>query len=254
MIKPLGRPRKRLAMRLIGASAIAAIVLFLLVYFVLFPTSSPKPFKLTPATTAAASNSTSSTAAPSTTSSSTASTQVGGSWKISSGSQAGYRVREKLAFLPAQSDAVGRTSQISGAATLAESAGIVKISSATFQVAVNTLKSDRSMRDEKVHSIGLESDRFPTATFVLATPISVSSKAIKGHVAHLAIIGTFTIHGVAKKETVPVEMSLSGATLEAAGALTFPWSEFGMTAPSVGGFVNVTEKATMEFDLRLLRS
>lgn len=253
MMRSSRRPSKRLAMRLIGAGAIAAIVLFLIVYFVLFPTSSPKPFKLSPATTAATSGSTSSTT-PSTTSSSTAPTQVGGSWKISAGSQAGYRVREKLAFLPAQSDAVGRTSQISGTAALAETAGVVKISSATFTVAVNTLKSDRSMRDEKIHSIGLESDRFPTASFVLGTPISVSGKVIKGHVAHLAITGTFTIHGVSKKETVPVEMSLSGATLEAAGALTFPWSEFGMTAPSVGGFVNVTEKATMEFDLRLTRS
>jgi polyisoprenoid-binding protein YceI len=253
MMKPSTRPRKRLAMRLIGASAIVAIILFLLVYFVLFPTSSPKPFKLSPATTAT-SGSTSSTTTPSTTSSSTAGTRVSGSWKISAGSQAGYRVREKLAFLPAQSDAVGRTSQISGSATLAEAAGLVKISSAAFTVAVNTLKSDRSMRDEKIHSIGLESDRFPTASFVLTTPISVSSKAIKGHVARLAITGTFTIHGVSKKETVPVEMSLSGATLEAAGALTFPWSEFGMTAPSVGDFVNVTEKATMEFDLRLTRS
>jgi hypothetical protein len=36
-------------------------------------------------------------------------------------------------------------------------------------------------------------------------------------------------------------------------SLTFPWSEFNMTAPSVGGFVNVTNKATMEFDLHLQR-
>jgi hypothetical protein len=47
---------------------------------------------------------------------------------------------------------------------------------------------------------------------------------------------------------------LAGSALEAAGSLTFPWSEFGMTAPSIGGSVNVTEKATMEFDLRLQRA
>jgi len=35
------------------------------------------------------------------------------------------------------------------------------------------------------------------------------------------------------------------------GSLTFPWSEFNMTAPSVGGFVTVTGHATMEFDLHL---
>jgi hypothetical protein len=64
----------------------------------------------------------------------------------------------------------------------------------------------------------------------------------------------FNIHGVSNQETLPVEMSASGSTVQAVGSLTFPWSEFGMTAPSIGGFVNVTEHATMEFDLRLARS
>ncbi len=246
------RPRKRLAIRLLGAGVFSAIVIFLLVYFVLFPTSSPKPFKLSTSSVPATSTPSTSTSGAST--SSSGSTQLSGRWKIVAGSQAGYRVREKLAFLPAQSDAVGRTSQISGSATLSEAAATIKISAASFSVAVNTLKSDRSMRDEKIHSIGLESDRYPSATFALSKPLSLPASAVKGHVAHVEVTGTFTIHGVAKQETVPVEISLSGATLEAAGALTFPWSEFGMTAPSVGGFVTVTDKATMEFDLRLART
>jgi polyisoprenoid-binding protein YceI len=120
-------------------------------------------------------------------------------------------------------------------------------------VAVDTLKSDRSMRDEKIHEIGLESSRYPTATFTLTTPATIPTSAITGKVARVTATGTFNIHGVAKTVTVPVEMSLSGSTFEAAGSLTFPWSEFGMTAPSVGGFVNVTDKATMEFALRMQR-
>ena len=38
------------------------------------------------------------------------------------GSEAGYRVREQLANLPAESDAVGRTSDVTGSITL-EAAG-----------------------------------------------------------------------------------------------------------------------------------
>jgi hypothetical protein len=49
-------------------------------------------------------------------------------------------------------------------------------------------------------------------------------------------------------------MRLSNSQIETVGAITFPWSEFNMTAPSVGGFVNVTNKATMEFDLHLQRA
>jgi polyisoprenoid-binding protein YceI len=245
------RPSKRVAV-LIGGAGVGLIVAgLLLVYFVIFPTSSPKPFKLTVSTLT---NATRANAPPSATKPSTSTTTLSGTWQVARGSQAGYRVREKLGFLPAQSDAVGRTSQITGSATLSESNGTVTIQVASFEVAVNTLKSDRSMRDEKIHEIGLESDRYPTATFTLSTPLAVPASALTGKVVHASVTGAFDIHGVTKTETLPAELALSGSTLAAVGSLTFPWSEFGMTAPSIGGFVNVTGNATMEFDLRLQRT
>ncbi len=246
MVKLPGNPsKKRKALLVVAGGATVIVVVFLLVYFVVFPTSSPEPFKLATSTV---------TSTGSASATSTATVSTGGRWRVATGSEAGYRVREKLGFLPAQSDAVGRTSSITGAAVLNESKSTITITTASFDVAVNTLKSDRSMRDEKIHEIGLESDRYPTATFVLATPVTLTRNALTGHVIRASVTGIFNIHGTSKRETLPVEFSLAGSTLETAGAFTFPWSEFGMTAPSVGGFVNVTGKATMEFDLRLQRA
>ena len=246
MVKLPGNPsKKRVALLAVGGGFTLIVVALLLVYFVLFPTSSPKPFKLVTSTAASTG---------STSSASTSTASAGGHWSVATGSQAGYRVREKLAFLPAQSDAVGRTSSVTGEATLTESKGTITITAASFDVAVNTLKSDRSMRDEKIHEIGLESNHYPTARFVLSAPVTLTTSAATGHVKRASVTGVFTIHGTSKRETLPVELTLAGSTLEAAGSLTFPWSEFGMTAPSLGGFVNVTEKATMEFDLRLRRA
>ena len=246
MVKLPGNPsKKRMALLVVGAGFTLIVVVFLLVYFVVFPTSSPKPFKLATSTA---------TSTVSTSSGPTSTVSTGGRWSVSTGSEAGYRVREKLGFLPAESDAVGRTSSITGAAVLTESKGTITITAASFDVAVNTLKSDRSMRDEKIHEIGLESNRYPTATFVLATPVTLTKNALAGHVMRASVTGIFNIHGTSKRETLPVEFTLAGSTLETAGSFTFPWSEFGMTAPSVGGFVNVTGKATMEFDLRLQRA
>ena len=119
---------------------------------------------------------------------------------------------------------------------------------------MNTLKSDRSQRDEKIHEIGLESSRYPTATFAQSQALQVALASVEDRVAHTTVTGIVEIHGVSKRERIPVELTLRGGTLEAAGALTFPWEEFGMSAPSVGGFVSVTGKATMEFDLRLARA
>ncbi len=36
-------------------------------------------------------------------------------------------------------------------------------------------------------------------------------------------------------------------------ALTFPFSDFGMTPPSIAGFVSVDDNATLEFSLDLVR-
>jgi polyisoprenoid-binding protein YceI len=126
------------------------------------------------------------------------------------------------------------------------------VTAAPFRIAVDTLTSDRAQRDERIHSIGLESDQYPTATFnKLSKPIELPAGATGGKVVKVPATGAFTIHGTTKTETVPLQLSLTPTALQAVGSLTFPWSEFGMTAPSVGGFVNVTAKATMEFDLRL---
>lgn len=248
MAKRPGRPQtKRGTVLAIGGGLVVfAFAALALIYFVLFPTSSPKRFSLTSST---ATRSSSPPSAPA-----ESGTQIGGRWKIASGSVAGYRVREKLAFLPAQSDAVGRTSTISGEATVTKSKTGVTVSAASFSVAVNTLKSDKAMRDEKIHSIGLESDTYPTATFKLASAVTLPASALKGRVERVQASGVFDIHGVSKRETLPLEMSVSNSGIQAVGSLTFPWSEFNMTAPSIGGFVNVTNQATMEFDLRLQRA
>jgi polyisoprenoid-binding protein YceI len=225
-----------------GAVVVLGGVGLALVYFVLFPTSAPKPFALTSPT----STSTATTAASS-------GAKIAGTWTIATGSEAGYRVREKLEFLPAQSDAVGRTSAITGSMTLTGSNSALQVTAASFKADLSKLKSDRSMRDERIRTIGLQSDTYPTATFKLTKPITLPADVQGISAASVSATGVLTIHGVSKTVTIPLEMRLTGSAIEAVGSLAFPWGEFGMTAPSVGGFVNVTNKATMEFDLHLTR-
>jgi polyisoprenoid-binding protein YceI len=234
----LGRPRtKRGAGLAIGGTVlVVALAGFAFIYFVLFPTSSPKPFSLSSTVAAAP-------VSPATT--------LAGHWAVATGSQAGYRVREKLGFLPAESDAVGRTSEITGDVLVAESGHRVTITAAAFTVAVNTLKSNEAMRDQHIQTIGLQSATYPKATFALSNPIRLPAAALGGGVIDVPVTGVFVIHGTSRRLTIPVQMRLSNSAIDAVGSLTFPWSEFGMTAPSVGGFVNVTSHATMEFDLHL---
>jgi len=67
----------------------------------------------------------------------------------------------------------------------------------------------------------------------------------------VSVTGTMTIHGMTKTVTIPMTARLSATTIEVVGSITFPFEEFGMTPPSIGGFVSVHDSATMEFDLHL---
>jgi polyisoprenoid-binding protein YceI len=241
MARSLRLPRtKRGVLFAVGGGFLVVVVAgFLFIYFVLFPTSSPKPFALSSSAAAAPVSS---------------GTSFAGRWTIAAGSVAGYRVREKLGFLPAESDAVGRTSAITGAATFAQSGQVVTVRAASFTVDVLKLKSNEAMRDQHIQTIGIQSATYPKATFVLASALTLPRSALSGEVVHTSVTGVFNIHGTARRETVPLEMRFSNSVIQAVGSLTFPWSEFNMNAPSVGGFVSVTNRATMEFDLRLMRA
>lgn len=222
-----------------GGVLVLAVAGLAFIYFALFPTSSPKPLKLTASQHATPVSSGAS---------------LTGTWTIASGSVAGYRVREKLGFLPAESDAVGRTSQITGHATIVESGRALRFTSASFKVNVYSLKSNESMRDQHIHTLGIQSATYPNATFVLTRTLSLPSGALSGKVVVEPVTGVFDIHGTSRTETLPLQITVSNDLIQAVGSLTFPWSRFDMTAPSVGGFVNVTGHATMEFGLRLQRA
>lgn len=210
------------------------------VYVAVFAGSSPQKLALSSPTPAASSSA-----------AATASAAIGaGTWTVASGSVAGYRVREQLASLSAPSDAVGRTSSISGSVTISQSGTIDTVTAASITVNVNTLTSDRSMRDQRIHQMGLESDRYPTASFVLTTPIVLPADATSGQAVNVSATGRLTIHGVTQTVTIPMQARLNGSQFEIAGSITFPFSQFSMTPPSIGGFVTVQDNATMEFDLR----
>jgi polyisoprenoid-binding protein YceI len=179
---------------------------------------------------------------------------LAGSWSVGDGSVVGYRVREQLASLQALSDAVGRTSAVTGTATLEAAGGTVKVTAATFEADLTQLTSDEGRRDNRIRTIGLQSSQFPTATFTLTTPIEVPPAALTGTAVDVSISGDLTIHGVTKSVTITGQAQLNGDRIELAASLTFPFSDFGMTPPNIAGFVSVQDKATLEVLLSLARA
>ena len=181
--------------------------------------------------------------------------ELAGDWTVGEGTVVGYRVREQLASLSAMTDAVGRTSRVTGTATLEASGEAVSVTAASFEADLTTLESDESRRDNRIREMGLESDRFPTATFVLTSPVDVPAEALAGTTVDVALVGDLTIHGVTKGVSIPAQAQLAAdGRINVLGSLTFPFADFGMTPPTIGGFVTVFPDATLEFVLVLSKA
>src|SRR5919106_5093586 len=148
---------KRTSSLVLGIGAVGVVAALLFVYFGVLSNDSPEEFSLEKGSTE------NTAAAP-------PAGELAGTWTVSGG-EAGYRVREKLASLPAQSDAVGRTSAITGQVTISEEGGTYRANNANFTVDVSKLKSTEDRRDNKIRTIGLETDKYPQATFAAAGPI-----------------------------------------------------------------------------------
>jgi len=173
---------------------------------------------------------------------------VAGTWTVAAGSLAGYRVTEQLANLPAQSDAVGRTDKVSGTIALTSSGSTTTVTAADLTVDTTSISSDKSQRDNRLRSEGLQTDTYPTATFKLTQPVAVPAAALTGTPSDITLTGDLALHGTTKSVQIPAKAQLANGTVSVAGSLTFPLSDFGMSAPNIGGFiVSIADQGTLEF-------
>ncbi|MDQ4068518.1 MAG: YceI family protein [Actinomycetota bacterium] len=242
-----GRARRPLV--IIAVLAVVAVAAVAAVYVAFFTDDAPERLTLAddPATTAPATGGGGNTA---TTAASGA--DLVGTWRVVSGSEAGYRVREKLAALPAQSDAVGRSPAVTGTVRVDRTGGSLVATEANFEVDLTQLRSDESRRDNRLRTDGLQTNQFPRATFVSTRPIQLPPQITSGQVVRdIPAEGDLTVHGVTRRVTLPLEVRVSGNRGELAGSHTFPMSDFNINPPNIAGFVTVEPEATLEFKLVL---
>ena len=152
---------------------------------------------------------------------------VAGTWNVATGSVAGYRVREQLASLSAESDAVGRTDQVTGSITIETSGSTSTLTAASLSVDTTSITSDKPQRDNRLRNEGLQTDTYPTATFKLTKPVEIPAAALAGTASDVTLTGDLTIHGVTKSVDIPAKAQLVNGTIQVAGSIGFPLSDYG---------------------------
>ncbi|MBF0722822.1 YceI family protein [Sanguibacter inulinus] len=168
---------------------------------------------------------------------------LAGTWTVSDGSQAGYRVAEVLNGQDVT--VVGRTSDVEGTVTIDGTS----LSAADVTVSMTTITTDNSNRDGQFLDI-LKTSEFPTATFTLTEPVDVSG--VTEGTTSVQATGELTVAGVSAPVVVALDAQTTATGVEVSGSIPVTFSDFGVDAPDLG-FVKVEDTGTVEMLLTLAK-
>jgi polyisoprenoid-binding protein YceI len=170
---------------------------------------------------------------------------LNGTWKVTSGSQAGYRVKEVL--FGQDNVAVGRTSAVSGQMAVAGT----RVTGGSFSVDLTSVKSDQARRDGQFQQRIMDTGSYPTATFALTQPIELPSLPADGSTVSAKAQGKLTLHGTTREVTVDVTAKRSGERFQVSGQIPITFADWNIPNPSFGGLVTTEDHGQIEFLLVL---
>ena len=165
---------------------------------------------------------------------------VDGEWVATSESVVGYRVREIL--FGQSTEGVGRTNSVTGSLVVSESV----VTTASFTVEMATLVSDSDRRDRQVAGRILDVSSYPTSTFELLEPITLTPESLNGSELAVTAKGTLTLRGVSKDVSVPLVAQLVDGKISVNGTIEIVFADWGIPDPSVSA-ISVEDRGLLEF-------
>ena len=179
-----------------------------------------------------------------------------GAWTVVPGPDvwAGYRITEHL-VRGIDNVAVARTRAVDASLTIAGTA----VTAVDVTVDMTTLVSEDTElpgvggRDEAMRGQGLETDRFPTATFTLTEPIDLGALPEAGAEVTADAVGILTVHGVERPTTIAIAARWNGEVIDLTASVDVGLADFAIVAPAPQ-IVTVAETGTVELQLTFARS
>lgn len=98
----------------------------------------------------------------------------------------------------------------------------------------------------------METSEFPTANFVLSTPIAVEEWPTDGAEITVMATGDLTMHGVTNSVTFEVVVTRNGDSMAAIGSIPITFTDYGIDDPS-GGPASVGTTGELELLLVFAR-
>jgi polyisoprenoid-binding protein YceI len=165
-----------------------------------------------------------------------------GTWTVAQPSTAGYRAKEVL--FGQSTEGVGRTTDVTGAITIAGDA----ITEGTITVDLTTLTSDEDRRDGQVQGRILQTSEFPKATFTIKGPLTLPAAPAIDATVTLDAPGTLNLHGTDKDITIPLQVKRTATGFAVIGSSDIVFTDYGIPDPS-NPAAQVENHATLELAL-----
>ena len=218
------------------------------IYINLIKQDAPDVLTLEPSvtTTTAAAEPTETSTTVATTVTTVATSATDGEWAVVAESIVGYRVKETI--VGQKTEGVGRTAAVTGSLTISDQ----KVLNAEFTVDMTTLKSDSTRRDRQVNTRILDTATYPTATFVLKEPITLTPEALAGSDFSVDTTGTLTLRGVTKDIDLRLLARLVDGVIEVNGSIQIVFTDWSIPDPSISGII-VVDRGLLEFLIRFAR-
>jgi polyisoprenoid-binding protein YceI len=175
---------------------------------------------------------------------STSNGSLDGTWKVASGSVAGYRVKEVL--MGQDNTAVGRTSNITGSVTVKGTT----VESGSFTADLTTVKSDKDRRDRQFQGRIMDTSTYPTAKFEFTNPVNMAPVPSPGQPKTVTVNGKLTLHGTTKDVVVSVTCRRNGTLADLVGSIPITFADYGIPNPSFGP-ITTQDHGVLEFSLKL---
>jgi len=169
------------------------------------------------------------------------------SYEDSTGTFVGFRVKEELSSI-GSTTAVGRTPAVSGSLVINGST----ISEVAIEADMTQLTTNDSRRDDRARG-ALNTSENPTATFVLAEPITLDDSALAGEPVSIDAAGELTINGVTRSVTFPLQAQLVEGTIVVVGSLDVTFADYDVEVPSAPIVVSAEDHGPIELQLFFTR-
>jgi polyisoprenoid-binding protein YceI len=168
------------------------------------------------------------------------------------GNEARYLVREQLMNFDFPSDAIGKTSAVTGTLVL-DGQGKVVPGESRFVIDVATLKSDKERRDGYVKRRTLLTDQYPQVTLVpmelrgLPFPLPTSGQF------EFDLVGDLTVKDSTRATTWHVAANAADDGFDGIATTHFSFDDFGIDRPRVSIVLSVEDDIRLEYQFRLVR-